>query len=1130
MVSETMQFHGTADRYTLSGAAAVAMLYSDASTATGNPAVTVRNVGSSGGTAIAFTFDLARSVVYTRQGNPAWAGQDRDGLAPVRSNDLFFGGPDASYVDFDRIAIPQADEQQRLFVNLIALANRDRKPLPRFWYFPNRHKAVVVMTGDDHARNGTAPMFDWFADASPANCSVIDWQCVRASSYLFPTTPLENAAAAAYAAAGFEIAAHVSTDCQDYTPASLPGIFQSELASFAAAFPSLPAVTTNRTHCIVWSDYTTQAEVSLANGIRLDTNYYYWPGTWVNDRPGVFTGSGMPMRFATADGSMIDVYQAATQLTDEADQTYPLHADVLLDRALGAEGYYGAFVANMHTDYDRHPAAEAVVLSALARGVPVISAEQLLTWTDGRNASSFQELTWTGGRLDFTVAVGAGAHGLSAMLPYESPAGFLTTLTVDGSPVGFTVETIKGLVYAIFPAVPGGYQAGYLPDTTAPSISAIAATTSTTGATVTWTTSEDATSVVQYGTTPGALDQTAAVSGLRAMHSVVLSGLTDGTQYYYRVTSADSSGNSATAPLPAALTFVTLIPSFTDTTAADFSAGSPDASTIVTATGGGEISLRPALFTDFAGSTLPDGWSVSPWTAGGGVSVGGGAAAVDGALLLLDTLGGPRSLEFVATFDVVGYQHAGFGLTLNEPLWAMFSTGAGGTLYARTHTGSLATDTDLGSSSLSAPHRYRIDWTSSSVTFSIDGQVVAAHFVTIGPDMRPVVSDYGLNDAPVVVHSLSVLPYAAEGVFTSRVLDGQARRAWSTLSWASTTPAGTGLGMQIRFGDVPTPDGSWSPFTVVPAPGAAVSGTSRYAQYRTVLTSDDGGQTPELASVTLSGVTAPTTGPGPGTDPGDDDPPPDDEDPPAPPVLDPPAPPSDPMEPPPPTPDGDGSDAPDGAADRPAGRIASRRPTSTSVPTGSVAVRVAVRRTTADLPVSRRRQGSDQAGQQAAVIGNAVPRVLTGSTAQARVTLAEASANEPAPEDAARWPSAREGSTRDLRTGGAAGDGSGEDTSAADTSQALSRANTAPTVRIGTPTSYIVVRPGTPVILTATAADAEDGALTSTIVWTSSLQGRVGTGPSTHVSLARGGHRVTATVTDAHGSTASASVVVIVRD
>ena len=37
------------------------------------------------------TYDLAKSVIYTRQGNPAWSGQDRDGTTPIRSDNLFFG-------------------------------------------------------------------------------------------------------------------------------------------------------------------------------------------------------------------------------------------------------------------------------------------------------------------------------------------------------------------------------------------------------------------------------------------------------------------------------------------------------------------------------------------------------------------------------------------------------------------------------------------------------------------------------------------------------------------------------------------------------------------------------------------------------------------------------------------------------------------------------------------------------------------------------------------------------------------------------------------------------------------------------------------------------------------------------
>ena len=36
----------------------------------------------------------------------------------------------------NKVAIPQADEQQRLLANLILEMNLDKKPLPRFWYFP----------------------------------------------------------------------------------------------------------------------------------------------------------------------------------------------------------------------------------------------------------------------------------------------------------------------------------------------------------------------------------------------------------------------------------------------------------------------------------------------------------------------------------------------------------------------------------------------------------------------------------------------------------------------------------------------------------------------------------------------------------------------------------------------------------------------------------------------------------------------------------------------------------------------------------------------------------------------------------------------------------------------------------
>jgi hypothetical protein len=863
IVGQTMQFHGTADRYTMAGATTVATLYSNGSTATTNPAVTVRSVGTSGGQAAAFTYDLARSIVYTRQGNPAWSGQERDGVAPIRSDDLFFGGSAPNWVDLTKVAIPQADEQQRLLANLVGFMNLDRKPLPRFWYFPRGLKAVIVMTGDDHGNNGTAGRFDIYNSNSPTGCNVADWACVRATSYIYPNTPIGASQAAAYVAQGFEIAVHITTLCGDYTPASLEATYVNDLSQFAAIFPGVPAPQTNRTHCIAWSDYTSQAEIAFNHGIRLDTNYYYWPPTWVNDVPGMFTGSGMPMRFAKADGTIIDVYQATTQMTDESGQTYPFNSDTLLNRALGPEGYYGAFTTNMHTDMAAHAGSVAIVASAQARGVPVISSKQLLTWLDGRNGSAFGGLSWAGTTLSFTVSVGAGANGLQALVPANSAVGALTGITRNGSAISYSVQTLKGVSYAVFSATAGSYQAQYAIDTVPPVVSALNASAGTTAATITWTTDEAATSRVDYGTSASALTSTASAPGLGASHSVALTGLTPGTQYFYRATSADGAGNSTSAPAsPASFTTATAPPpagpAVTDTTVTDFGAGTPNVGIYVSETGNGEVQLRPTVGAEFTGTQLPLGWTATAWNAGGAATVSGGQVLVDGASFHTDAFFGPgASLEFTATFNGAAFQHAGLGLTLGETPWAIFSTGDGGALYSRTHNGATPTDTLIAGPWLNTPHRYRIDWTASSVVFSIDGTPVATHTVTIAGTMRPVVSDFDAGGGGASVDWMRLSPIASSGSLLSRILDAGTVASWATATWTSTAPAGTTIALSARFGNTPTPDGTWTGFSLLPASGTSLTQTSRYVQYQADLASTDPAQTPVLQDITFASAISP---------------------------------------------------------------------------------------------------------------------------------------------------------------------------------------------------------------------------------------------------------------------------------
>jgi len=475
IVNETIQYHGAADLYGLSGALSVATLYSSATTSTANPAVTMRGVGSNGGHAAAFTYDLAKSVAYTRQGNPAWAGKERDGVPPIRPNDLFFGAasgdPQPDWIDLNKVAIPQADEQQRLLANLIIQVNLDRKPLPRFWYFPRSLEAVVVMTGDDHGNAGTAGRFDSYLAKSPPGCSVENWECIRGTSYI-EQGAISDIQAASYNAAGFEIGLHVDTGCADWTPFTLETFYADQLANFYTLYPSLPYPVTERTHCIVWSDYDTQPQVEFNNGIRFDTNYYYWPGSWISNRPGFFTGSGMPMRFTKADGTMIDVYQATTQMTDESGQTYPFTINGLLDKAVGPEGYYGAFTANMHNDNAASGGSDAIVAAAQARQIPVVSARQMLEWLDGRNGSSFSNLNWNGNELTFTVSVGQNTTGLMAMVPV--PDGLIVTgILNNGNQVTYSVGTIKGIQYVFFYALAGTYQVSFSNDNTPPVISGV---------------------------------------------------------------------------------------------------------------------------------------------------------------------------------------------------------------------------------------------------------------------------------------------------------------------------------------------------------------------------------------------------------------------------------------------------------------------------------------------------------------------------------------------------------------------------------------------------------------------------------------------------------------------------------
>ena len=233
LVAQTIQFHGTADRYTPDGGTdrsrrCTRRLDGDVEPGRHASRASARTAARRRPSPTTSRGRSSTRARATRRGPATSATASRPSDHPIGRPVLRrqAGDVQPDWVDLNKVQIPQADEQQRLLVNLIEQMNLDKKPLPQFWYFPRGEKAVVVMTGDDHATGGTSGQFDWAKRGSPPNCNVADWDCVRGTSYIYPNTPITDAPAAAYEAQGFEIALHVNTNCGDWTPASLEALLR----------------------------------------------------------------------------------------------------------------------------------------------------------------------------------------------------------------------------------------------------------------------------------------------------------------------------------------------------------------------------------------------------------------------------------------------------------------------------------------------------------------------------------------------------------------------------------------------------------------------------------------------------------------------------------------------------------------------------------------------------------------------------------------------------------------------------------------------------------------------------------------------------------------------------------------
>jgi hypothetical protein len=480
--SESMQYHGGANKYlaTLAGGTTKVASFVQGTTELA-PAIVQRSSG--GGTISCWAYDLAKSVAYTRQGNPTNADVDTDGDGVLRTIDLFQanGGGDP-WIDRDKISFPQADEQMRLFGHILEDFAWNDIPMPRLWYFPNKEKTMLILTGDAHAN----PLNYYELLVNSMNDKSAD-----ITIYLSKGGGLAGSAGntqmQAWRAQGHEFGIHPYWNKPDEGIFNLQQGYDSYSGTngaggwYAGEYSSQKSRTV-RNHQVAWKGWTEAAEIAVAHGIALDTNFYHW-GPWLqksdNSWPhGYITGSGQAMRFVKADGTVLPIYQQLTQLVDEqllgsisgsgyegldGDGAFQVSKQ-LIDASLA--GNYAALMTQFHVDYYNFGSpqlwAEKTLDYANQKSVPAWNADEWLKFIETRYSAGFNNLAWSPptGRLSFTLQSGtSSSQQLTLMIPRRSPTGQLQGISIDGSPsTPLNFVPIKGRDYAFVNVSPGTRQ------------------------------------------------------------------------------------------------------------------------------------------------------------------------------------------------------------------------------------------------------------------------------------------------------------------------------------------------------------------------------------------------------------------------------------------------------------------------------------------------------------------------------------------------------------------------------------------------------------------------------------------------------------------------------------------------
>ena len=465
LTKESMQFHGSADQCTRAQGVEVATIYGADSLSSKFPGVIFNNYGD--GFAMAFVYNLPKSIVYTRQGNHEHAGREMDGITGIRAMDLFTGG----CVDTSKNTINQADEQMRMLTHGIEQMSLRKRPIPRLWYFPDTLKCLVTLNndGEDSKEEEFNQQFeDVYSKGG------------RMTLYIKEVEFISKTWTNKWANRGFEISGHPDDTRQATNPdwRTMDSVYSALERELKDSY-GVNGMKTVTNHWFVWTgsladgtpDFSAQAKIEEKHGVGLDCNYAHYDngspdGHFLGSmgyHQGNYTGSGLSMKFADTHGKIINVYQ---QLNNVYDQQYMEHKDQdgyfnafkgIMDRSV-QHGVYSTISVRAHNNeyfFSKVPLMKMLDY-ANQQGIPVWTELKFLEFLRAKEETTISDITWVDNQLSYTIhSALKHENGITHLIPYMFNTKKIAEVTVNGNPYPYRVQEIKGRRYALITISPG---------------------------------------------------------------------------------------------------------------------------------------------------------------------------------------------------------------------------------------------------------------------------------------------------------------------------------------------------------------------------------------------------------------------------------------------------------------------------------------------------------------------------------------------------------------------------------------------------------------------------------------------------------------------------------------------------